>query len=76
MSTAHRLKPLASRSTELPVYELEEFERLIAASPDILSSHPCVVRGFSRQWEASRRWTTLDSLIEAFDSLPVTAGAP
>ena len=63
------------QSSEIPVYELEEFERLIATSPDVLSSHPCVVRGFTRQWAASRRWTSLESLTEAFGSFPVTAGA-
>jgi hypothetical protein len=74
MSTS--FKAAATRSREIPVYELEEFERLIAASPNLLAEHPCVVRGFTEQWAASRRWTSLESLTEAFGAFPVTAGAP
>jgi Cupin-like domain len=76
MSTSNRLKAVAMQSRDIPVYELGEFQRLIEASPDLLSSHPCVVRGFTGQWAASRRWTSLESLTEAFGSFPVTAGAP
>ena len=66
MFTANRLKAVATQSRDIPVYELEEFQRLIAASPGVLAEHPCVVRGFTGQWEASRRWTSLESLTEAF----------
>lgn len=76
MSAVNRLKPVAARSREIPVYGLEEFQRLIASSPDILSDHPCVVRGFTGQWAASRSWTSLEKLAETFGSFPVTAGAP
>jgi hypothetical protein len=64
------------RSSDIPVYELEEFQRLIAASPNVLASHPCVVRGFTGQWAASRGWTSFEQLTDAFGSFPVTAGAP
>ncbi len=64
------------RSREIPVYELEAFQRLIATSPGVLAEHPCVVRGFTGQWAASRSWTSLEKLTEAFGSFPVTAGAP
>lgn len=67
---------MSMRSRAIPVYELEAFERLIAVSPDILAEHPCVVRGFTGQWPASRSWTSMDRLAEAFGSFPVTAGAP
>lgn len=60
----------------IPAYDLRDFDRLIEASPDVLLSHPCVVRGFTAQWPASRRWTDLDHLRELFGHLPVTAGAP
>ncbi|MEA3053928.1 MAG: hypothetical protein QOG72_2831 [Sphingomonadales bacterium] len=76
MSTSIRPRPAATRSRDIPVYELEEFQRLIATSPDVLAEHPCVVRGFTGQWAASRRWTSLDQLTEVFGSFPVTAGAP
>ena len=76
MSTVDRPVAGAARSREVPVFELEEFQRLVAASPDVLSSHPCVVRGFTGQWAASRAWTSLESLTETFGSFPVTAGAP
>jgi hypothetical protein len=76
MSTANPLEAAATQPREIPVYELDEFERLIAATPDVLAEHPCVVRGFTGQWPASRRWTSLESLTEAFGSIPVTAGAP
>jgi hypothetical protein len=76
MSVSSRERPAMVRAREIPVYELEEFRRLVAASPDILSDHPCVIRGFTEQWEASRRWTSLPMLSERFGSLPVTAGAP
>jgi hypothetical protein len=58
------------------MYELEEFKQLITARPDALSCHPCVVRGFVGQWSASRNWISLESLTEAFGSIPVNAGAP
>lgn len=76
MPAANRLEPAAVQSSQIPVFELEEFRRLIASSPDLLSDHPCVVRGFTRQWAASQSWTSLEKLTEAFGSLPVTAGAP
>jgi hypothetical protein len=76
MSTSNRLKETAAQSREIPVYELEAFEQLVADSPDVLADHPCVVRGFTGQWAASRRWTSLESLTEAFGAFPVTAGAP
>lgn len=60
----------------IPAYDLREFEQLIEASPEVLRSHPCVVRGFIGQWPASRRWTDLGHLRELFGHLPVTAGAP
>lgn len=76
MNTATFLQPPVVEAGRIPVYELAEFEQLIEREPDILSSHPCVVRGFVEQWEASRRWTSLDRLTETFGALPVTAGAP
>ena len=76
MSTANRIRHAAAQPTEIPVYELDEFQRLLAGSPDMLSDHPCVVRGFTGQWAACERWTSLEKLTEAFGSLPVTAGAP
>lgn len=76
MTAANRLEPAATQSREIPVYELEEFRRLAGRSPDLLSEHPCVIRGFTGQWPASRRWTSLEQLADAFGSLPVTAGAP
>lgn len=60
----------------IPAYDINEFERLIEVSPDVLLSHPCVVRGFTEKWPASKRWTSLENLAEAFGHLPVTAGAP
>lgn len=60
----------------IPSYDIDEFQELIAASPQILLSHPCVVRGFTGKWAASRQWTSLETLSQAFGHLPVTAGAP
>jgi len=60
----------------IPTYDLPDFSRAIARDPELLLSHPCVVRGFTGQWPASRVWTDLDALAETFGSLPITAGAP
>lgn len=60
----------------IPTYDIDEFERLLVASPDVLLSHPCVVRGFTEKWLASQRWTSLEHLAKTFGHLPVTAGAP
>ena len=64
------------RTQTIPVYRLDEFERLIEASPDVLLEHPCVVRGFVERWPAASTWTRFDYLRERFGQLPVTAGAP
>lgn len=64
------------RAQAIPVYRLDEFERLIEASPDVLLEHPCVVRGFVERWPAASAWTRFDYLRERFGHLPVTAGAP
>ena len=64
------------QALNIPVYDLREFQQLISTTPNIISSHPCVVRNFVDQWEASRLWTNLDHLASAFGSIPVTAGAP
>lgn len=63
-------------ASAVPAYELHEFQDLITKKPDLLSSHPCVIRGFTEQWPAARRWTDLRELSEQFGALPVTAGAP
>ncbi len=76
MSVAHRLSAAALEPKDIPFYDLEDFRQLVAASPDVLAEHPCVVRGFTGQWAASRHWTSFDRLNEAFGSFPVTAGAP
>lgn len=60
----------------IPTYDLVEFSNLIARDPALLTRHPCVVRGFTGQWPASRTWVDLDTLAAAFGDLPVTAGAP
>jgi hypothetical protein len=60
----------------IPAYDVAEFRALLEACPDLLLSHPCVVRGFCEEWPASRQWTSLDHLARAFGHLPVTAGAP
>lgn len=60
----------------IPTYDLPAFTRAIADDPELLLSHPCVVRGFVDQWEASRQWSDLDMLAQTFGDLPVTAGAP
>ncbi len=61
---------------DIPTYRLPDFARAIAREPELLASHPCVVRGFTERWPASALWTDLDALADAFGSLPVTAGAP
>jgi hypothetical protein len=63
-------------ATAIPAYEADEFKALVQADPDLLLSHPCVVRGFCHRWQASHHWTDLDHLAGAFGHLPVTAGAP
>ncbi len=77
MTAMSRRSPAAViQSSSIPVYALDEFRQLIETCPDVLSSHPCVVRGFVEQWPASRCWTSLNQLTQSFGSLPVTAGAP
>ncbi len=66
----------AIESTPIPAYRLEQFQALIEDEPEVLLSHPCVVRGFNEQWSASESWTRMDYLKEKFGQLPVTAGAP
>lgn len=60
----------------IPAYDVDEFQQLVSASPDVLLSHPCVVSGFTPKWPASKRWTSLEKLAADFGHLPVTAGAP
>ncbi len=62
--------------TPIPAYDIDAFNALLEADPNVLLSHPCVVRGFTAQWAASREWTSLARLAEKFGQLPVTAGAP
>lgn len=64
------------QAKQIPGYEAEEFRSLAETSPDVLRLHPCVVRGFTDQWLASRRWVDLQYLTKLFGHLPVTAGAP
>lgn len=64
------------QTMRIPTYDLADFTEVIARAPDLLLSHPCVVRGFTDLWPASRDWTDLDTLAATFGSLPVTAGAP
>jgi hypothetical protein len=63
-------------ATPIPAYDLEEFRQLVTKSPDLLTRQPCVVRGFTEKWIASKRWGDLDELSKMFGHLPVTAGAP
>ncbi len=77
MASAERSFPEdRSHPTPVPSYDLQEFCDLLSKQPDILSSHPCVVRGFVERWPAARTWTSLEALAKTFGSLPVTAGAP
>jgi len=64
------------KATPIPAYDLEGFRQLLAESPDVLTRQPCVVRGFTDKWIASKQWVELDALSAAFGHLPVTAGAP
>ena len=61
---------------QIPAYALPDFAQAIVREPQLLLSHPCIVRDYVEQWPASRLWTDLDILAETFGSLPVTAGAP
>lgn len=63
-------------SSPIPSYALAEFSQLLQREPDVLASHPCLVRGFNAQWRASELWTQMSYLEEKFGHLPVTAGAP
>ena len=70
---ASRVSPVAE---DVPIYGYAEFTELLRREPAVLSQHPCVVRGFTDNWSASRQWNDLDWLKKEFGSLPVTAGAP
>lgn len=64
------------RENQIPSYDVHEFRMLVESSPDVLLSHPCVVKEFTEQWPASRQWTDLQHLNRLFGDLPVAAGAP
>lgn len=61
---------------QIPAYDAAQFAALLRDDPDVLSAHPCVVRGFVGQWAAAREWLEIDQLKALFGELPVTAGAP
>lgn len=64
------------KSNRVPAYSAREFEELMRASPKALMSHPCVIKGFTGNWSASREWTDLAYLAEQFGHHEVTASAP
>jgi hypothetical protein len=63
-------------ATPIPNYRIDEFSEAVKGTPDLLLHHPCLVRGFTAQWQASQRWTSFDYLTQLFGKQPVTAGAP
>ncbi len=60
----------------IPAFTLDEFKQKAMGEADILSLHPCIIRGFIQSWPAFRKWADFDSLAQMFGSFPVTAGAP
>lgn len=64
------------KAMQIPSYDVAEYSALLKEDPDVLSAHPCVVRGFVEQWSAARSWLEIDQLKALFGTLPVTAGAP
>lgn len=64
------------KEMQIPAYDIEQYSALLKEDPDVLSAHPCVVRGFVEQWPAARSWLEIEQLKARFGALPVTAGAP
>lgn len=60
----------------IPSYSAGEFRELLLDSDQVLDKHPCLVRGFVKQWPAAQSWTSFEYLTQRFGEIPVTAGAP
>jgi hypothetical protein len=64
------------REISIPRVSLNEFEAMIASSPDLLSQSPFVVTDFVERQPARKLWCDLDYLERELGHLRVTAGAP